>query len=135
MINLRKWIGPAAVFGLAVLVFSTSIANGQNPYDRLHRALVVQQATSNISRIGQALSNVPPYAFGVNPVVMPFPVTVPTANPYAMMYANPYASLTSNPYSTSPGYDNSGYYSPYTYSYDPYSGYLRGAADVINAQG
>ena len=60
---------------------------------------------------------------------------VPTANPYAMMYANPYASLTSNPYSTSPGYENSGYYNPYMYSYDPYSGYLRGAADVINAQG
>ena len=46
MFSLRKWIGPAAVFGLAVLVFSASIANGQNPYDRLHRALVASRGAA-----------------------------------------------------------------------------------------
>ena len=52
------------------------------------------------------------------------------------MYANPYATLAANPYATSPGYDSSySSYSPYSSYYDPYSGYLRGGADVINAQG
>jgi hypothetical protein len=64
----------------------------------------------------------------------------PAANPYASLYSaslysNPYASLASNSYGGSPGYD-SGYYNPYMYGYyDPYGGYLRGGADVINAQG
>src|SRR5437879_3377629 len=94
MFSLRKWIGPAAVLGLTLLVFSASIANGQNPYAHLLRGLAVQQAAYNIATIGQALSYVPPYALGNNvyPVAMPYPVATPSVNPYATMYANPYAS-------------------------------------------
>jgi hypothetical protein len=83
-----------------------------------------------------------------SPLVNPYVV-----NPYLNSYVNPYASLYSagSPYGgystmTSaaglPGSVGSGYgggyggYSPYyPYYEDPFGGYLRGGADVINAQG
>src|SRR5262249_33144289 len=52
-------------------------------------------------------------------------------------YGSP-ASLTSAaglPTSAAYGGYGSGYGSPYYPSYDPYSGFLRGTADVINSQG
>src|SRR5205085_5189876 len=84
-------------------------------------------------------------AFGFNPYPRPI---VPgggygNSNPLNP-YANPYlatAALATNMYGTNPGTDASLYSSsPYSSSlyanpYDPFSGYLRGSADVINAQG
>jgi hypothetical protein len=152
MFRLRKWIGVAMVLGLTLLAFPAPKAAAQNPLVPVGRGAnrtTLRQAAYNIATLGQALSFVPPYALGfnpypriqVNPRVNPLfnSYATPLANPYASLYAaslysNPYASLGSNAYGGSPGYDP--YYNPYMYgSYDPYSGYLRGGADVINAQG
>jgi hypothetical protein len=146
MFRLRKWIGVAVILGLMLLALGTQKANAQVPGYVVspRRGLTLRQAAYNVATLGQALSFVPPYALGFNPypriVTNPViaPITNPYAgagiNPYASLYANPYASLTSNAYGTSPGYDNS-YYNPYYNYWDPYGGYLRGGADVINAQG
>lgn len=153
MFRLRKWIGAAVVLGLlSVLAFGTPKGNAQGPGYVLpphQRGLTLRQAAFNIATMGQALSNVPPYALGFNPYprTVVNPVVSPYVNPLAgaAMYSspvapglvNPYASLYANPYAGSPGYENS-YYNPYMYGYnynDYYGGYLRGGADVINAQG
>jgi hypothetical protein len=129
MFSLRKWIGPAAGLALALLVWSAPKADGQNP-NPVRRGVAAQQAALNIAAIGQGLGN---NAF---PQLTSNPLGAPSINPYASIYSNPYASMTSSPYATSPGYEGSPYYNPYMYNYyDPYGGYLRGAADVINAQG
>jgi hypothetical protein len=148
MVSSREWIG--AVAGLTLSALVPLQANGQraNPNYLLTPGLSVRQAAFNIATIGQAYSNVPPYALGFNPYVRraTYPIILPSANPYpaaygnpyATMYANPYATLASSPYAGSPGYDASysSSYNPYMYNYyDPYGGYLRGGADVINAQG
>jgi hypothetical protein len=157
MFSLRKQIGVTAVVGVALALGSVPRAIGQNPNFLVRPGLTVRQAAYNISTIGQALSSVPPYALGFNPYagrrIVATPVGIPgvnpvagvgvnpyagiAGNPYASLYANPYASMVSNPYSTSPGYDNSSSYNPYGWWYPPdyYNGYLRGGADVINAQG
>ncbi len=147
MFSSRKRMGVVAVLGLILSAIVPPKAEGQrpNPNYLLTPGLSVRQAAFNIATIGQAYSQVPPYALGFNPYVRrasypmvappagnPYPA--PYANPYATMYANPYATMASNAYATSPGYDSS-YASPYSSYYDPYSGYLRGGADVINAQG
>jgi hypothetical protein len=156
MFRLRKRIGAVVALGLTVLAFSTPTVNAQVPGYVLpphQRGLTVRQAAYNIATLGQALSNVPPYALGFNPyprtvinrgippLANPFAGAAMYSNPLSSAYVNPYASLYSNPYSSmyanSPGYDSSGYnpyYGGYNY-YDLYGGYLRGGADVINAQG
>lgn len=60
----------------------------------------------------------------------------PTGNLPAVTAVGPYATIQTNPIAAT-GYDPGASYSPpYAYSYpDPYGGYLRGGADVINAQG
>jgi hypothetical protein len=96
-----------------------------------------RQAAFNLALYGRAMSQVPPYALGYNP----YPQMTGSGYAYGSP-VSPYgaASLTStgaygSPGYMSPGYDM-GYSSPYNYSYpDPYSGFLRGAADVINADG
>jgi hypothetical protein len=149
MFSSTRRIGVVAVLGLILSAIVSPKAEGQrpNPNYLLTPGLSVRQAAFNIATIGQAYSNVPPYALGFNPYVRrasypiiassgnPYPAAT-YANPYATMYANPYATLASNPYATSPGYDSSyGGYGGYGSYYDPYNGYLRGGADVINAQG
>jgi hypothetical protein len=129
MFQLRKRIGVAVILAVTSPAFGTLKVNAQSPGFVLpphQRGLTLGQATFNIARIGQALSFIPPYTLGFNP----YPRTVVNSGG-----GNPYASLTSSPYATSAGYDNS-YYNPYSSSYyDPFNGYLRGGADVINAQG
>jgi hypothetical protein len=150
MLSSRKWIGAAGALGVTLLAFGATNVNAQTGSFYVGRGMTLRQQAFNIATIGQALSFVPPYALGFNPYprrvsfappISPFnPYAGMATNPYASLYSNPYASMVanpyaSNPYATSPGYDNSSY-NPYMYSYpDPYSGYLRGGADVINAQG
>ena len=125
MFRMTKRIGIMVILGLSLLAESSRKANAQLPGFQIRRGLTLRQSAFNIATIGQALSFVPPYTLGFNP----YPRVV--VNPGV---GNPYASLTSNPYATSPGYGDS--YSPYGYgNYDLYGGYLRGGADVINAQG
>jgi len=119
------------------------------PIFRVMPNVGVQQAASNIALLGRAYANVPPYAFGYNPYpnfVPSVPAAVPYYSPYSALAANSLysagpagypaqASLSTNPYSSTGGYDSGAYYSnPYTSYTDPVSGYLRGAADVTNAQ-
>jgi len=142
MFRLRKWIGVTVVLGLTLLAFRIPKAAAQTPDFQVRRGLTIRQAAYNIATLGQALSFVPPYTLGFNPYprIVANPLAASPLSAYAGGVANPYASLYaaslySNPYMSSPGY-GSGYYNPYMYgSYDPYSGYLRGGADVINAQG
>ncbi len=128
MFSSRKRMGVVAVLGLILSAIVPPKAEAQrpNPNYLLTPGLSVRQAAFNIATIGQAYSHVPAYALGFNPYVRraSYSFGAPGVNPSS--YANPYA--------TSPGYDSS-YASPYSSYYDPYSGYLRGGADVINAQG
>jgi hypothetical protein len=142
MFRQRKRIGVAMVLGLTLLAFHAPKVQAQTPDFQIRRGLTVRQAAYNIATLGQALSFVPPYTLGFNPYprVQVNPGVNPLLNSYATPYANLYssmyaASLYSNPYAGSAGYGSSSYNPSMYGSYDPYSGYLRGGADVINAQG
>jgi hypothetical protein len=170
MWTFTKWIGTAALTALTILGVAVPAADAQvvnplfqvpfgvNPYFRVRPGLTLSQAYFNISTMGQALSNVPPYALGYNPYPAPIysPLYSPLytgglSNPYVNPYlggglgggiANPYTpgvggyggSSLANPYLPTSGYD-SGAYNPYTPWGDPWGGFLRGTADVMRAQG
>jgi len=165
MSTFTSWLRTAVVAALSVLGLATPQASAQvnplfqvpfgvNPYYRIRPGLTVAQAYYNISAMGQAYSNIPPYALGYNPYVPPvyasgFASPYATGynpytayNPYAAGYANPYTPGTAygggsmaNPYlPAGSGYDSSAAYNPYTPYADPYGGFLRGTADVIRAQ-
>jgi hypothetical protein len=155
-----------AVLGTAVPEVQAQLVNpifqvpfGVNPYYRVRPGLTVSQAAYNISSLGNALSNVPPYALGYNPyprpIISPYGPLNPYVNPYSPYspytpylgaaggYANPYTptgagyggTSLANPYlPTGSAYDTSAAYNPYTPYSDPYSGFLRGTADVMRAQ-
>jgi hypothetical protein len=137
------------------LPFIPSLANqsiNSNPYINEYQTL--GQYAYNTAVLGQALSNIPPYYLGYNPypqvlnygpsypVVTPYAgstlSTVPGYNPYL---GGGYGGLTANPYLGGgygpSGYSSSGYgssgYGGYLDAYNPYNGYLRGAADVTTA--
>jgi hypothetical protein len=120
--------------------------------------LNIRQATYNTAMFGRAASYIPPYLLGYNP----YPQAVNygslyTSSPYASPYINPYAAAAySNPYAalygggygsgygasaltSATGLPDSGSYNPYGsgsyYGESPSGGFLRGTADVINAQG
>jgi hypothetical protein len=110
-----------------------------NPYNYYDPYGFSRQAAFNIALYGQAMSQVPPYALGYNP----YPTILNTPlNPTVPYGAG---SIVNNPaLYTSPGYNSPGYggygggygYSPYYPNYyDPYSGFLQGAASVISADG
>src|SRR2546430_12608744 len=68
---------------------------GVNPYFQVRPGLTLLQAQYNIAAMGQALSNVPPYALGYNPYPRPIYYGQPYMgggyNPYnSAPYANPY---------------------------------------------
>lgn len=144
MFSSTKRSGVAVILGLALLALSALEARAQraNPNYQVRPGLTLRQAAFNIATIGQAFSNVPPYALGFNPYVRAavYGGGPSFGNQAAGGLANPYASLYANPYGLGAGYgagyDASGYGNPYLSSYyDPYYGYLRGGADVINSQG
>jgi hypothetical protein len=112
----------------------------RNPY--ITPSLTLGQAAYNTAVLGQALSNIPPYALGYNPYPQSL-YTGPSFPTYGSTLSttggyNPYlgggyggATMTANPYSG--GYGGSSGYGGYLDAYNPYNGYLRGAADVTTA--
>jgi hypothetical protein len=140
MFSLAKRTGVAAVCSLAVLAFAASGARAQPFVPIYPGGPTYGQYLGNIRAFGQAMRFVPPYALGYNPYIRGNPiVNTPAASLYGGLGGYP-ATMATNPYAAytgSPGYDASLYNNPYGYGYnfDPYGGYLRGAADVINAQG
>jgi len=143
-----------AAFGVAVLALVLAAApaharppglggtlNPNNYYDPYGYS---RTAAFNMALYGRAMSQVPPYALGYNPYpqIMNQPYYPPVgpymAGGYGGSIVNNPAGYPSPGYSSpgySPGYPENSYTSPYTPSYDPYSGFLQGAASVINADG
>lgn len=149
LLALALSAAPAQAQGQIPLYLRPHPAGGVNPYNIYDPYHYSRQAAFNIALYGRAMSQVPPYALGYNPypqiVNTPYPYS-PPIGPYSPYGGGYGGSIVNNPAGyTSPGYGGTGYMSPgYTdggYSnsylpyYDPYSGFLRGAADVINADG
>jgi hypothetical protein len=110
--------GVTAVCSLAVLAFAASGVRAQPFLPIYPGGPTYRQYLANVQAFGQALRSVPPYALGYNPYLRPAVVNYPVVPAYAA-------------YTASPGYDPSLYANPYA----SYGGSLRGAADVIDAQG
>jgi hypothetical protein len=142
MFTLSKGFCFAAVLGVAGLAWAVPAARAQSPYFQVRPGLTLQQLAFNVSTLGQALQNVPPYVYGINP----YPRVVVGGSPYAgmglygNMYSNPYAasqlgSYGSDPYTASMygggGYGGYGYY----YYPNPFADILRGEASLTTAQG
>jgi hypothetical protein len=132
MLTYLKRLGGAALLSATVLLVAVPESKAQNPFFQVAPGLTLQQYAFNLATVGRAFQQVPAYALGFNPYAR---VQVggggygggsgagagALANPY--MYGNPY------------GYGGYGSgYGDYGW-YDPYYGYLKGGADVINAQG
>jgi len=125
------------------IIGGTLASNPANIYDPYGTS---RQAAFNIALYGRAMSHVPPYALGYNPYSSGMPYA-PAAYPTVTSYPGVGYPLTSYPatgypgtaYSspglTSPGYSGSSY-APYTSPYyDPFGGFLQGAASLVNADG
>jgi hypothetical protein len=127
------------------LIVPSVAAQSINPIFRLGNGLTLPQAAFNTAVAGQALSTIPPYALGFNP----YPFSGGSLNGVgggaalstyggSLLGAGGYggASLSTGGYGAggSPydGYGGAGYGGYYE---DPFSGYLRGTADVTNSQG
>jgi len=134
MLSLTKRFCLVAICGLAGFTLNLEEALGQNPYFQVRPGLTLQQYTYNLATVGNTLARVQANSLGYRAAALGS-----TASPYAGAYANPYASaaMYSNGYSA--GLYSSPYSNPYMYGNpyynDPYGGYLRGGADVINSQG
>lgn len=122
MRSIRNWWGAALVLALGA-----SAAQAQNPYFQVRPGLTPQQ----YNQAGGAYS---PYAVGFGAYT--------GLQAGGNMYSSPYgggASITNNPYGAggySPYYPGGYYGNPYLppFNYDPLGGYLRGSADLIDAQ-
>jgi hypothetical protein len=109
MLRGIKHVATAMTVVGTVLV-ARQLALAQNPYNQIRPGLSAGQYAYNTALIGQAAQ----YA-------------------NANLIANAAYSQALNPYT---GYGGANPYSSYYYpNYDPYGGYLRGGADVINSQG
>ncbi len=105
--------------------------NGVNPFFRVAPGMTLPQFAFNSAVLGQALSNIPPYALGYNPYQggLNYGYSSGGLNPYGTgLYSmtSPYAS----------GYGTNGYSGAYgsgSYSSDPASAYLKSAAELTNA--
>src|SRR6516225_2921634 len=81
MKTFATWIGLTALAGLALASVAAPPAQAQfrrwgapqgvNPFFQISPGLNVQQAAYNVSTMGRAFSNVPPYALGFNPYPRP----------------------------------------------------------------
>jgi len=112
MFHLRIQIGVASALASAALIAPQ--LHGQSPYFRMGQGMNTQQFMSqNAALSGAFAANSGNAAFMANP------------NGASSLYSSPYSSASSSPYSSSYG----------SQSYDPYNGYLSGAAQVITSQG
>jgi hypothetical protein len=144
-----------AILGLAVLALCGPRAHGQvfvNPFFQVRPGLTLAQAAYNISVLGQALQNVPPYVYGTNPYPrVSITNTGGYGSPYGSLYGagygSPYGSIYSagygSPYGSAYGgaygggmygSGSNGYGSPYG-SYDSTSSYLSASANIVKEQG
>jgi hypothetical protein len=138
----------------AALPLSQRIAPFQpiNPNFQIAPGLTARQYAYNTAIIGQALAQVPPYAYGYNPysysTITPGSFlggyNVGSYSPYASAYSpygvNPYLSTGYSSPGATGGYgggygSGGGYGNPYVSSADPYSGSLRGTVDLTTASG
>ncbi len=89
--------------GAVVLPNSTGLVN---PNYQIYPGLSINQYAYNLSVLGRAYRNVPPYALGYNPygTVLNYYGASPAYNPYAAYYYNPYAYTYYNPYLYGSGY-------------------------------
>jgi hypothetical protein len=122
-IHLRR-LG-AAVLGLAVLGVAegTALAQAQDqPAQPPNNGIRVGQAQPGVAGGVRAVA---PGAGGFN-----FNAAGMPGGAYGMMTSSPYSGITSTPYTPLPP-------NPYGYgfNYDPYGGYLQGAASVIGSLG
>ncbi len=146
MFSSMKRIGVAGQLGLILSALAVSEVHGQSPFFQVRPGLTLQQAAFNIATLGRAASFVPPHALGFNPFT---PFASPFLGPYGPGVAPggggfPFGAggtLLTNPYGGGgfgTGFDGSSFssspYYPYYYE-NPFGSYLRGGADVINAQG
>ena len=125
MYTLARRIGNAALVGAVALGVAVGEAPAQNNAPGGFRVGAGQPATA-----GGVRGYVPPSGMGFN--YSAYAAGGPVA-PYGSMMSSPYASMTS----TGGGGGYGAGYNPYgTYVLpDPYGGYLRGAADLVGAQG
>jgi len=128
MFSSMKRVSVAAMVGLAVLALTGPKAHGQSPFFQIRPGLTLQQAAFNVATMGQALQNIPPYAYGINP----YPRVVGGSS---YNYGSPYGGLYGG-YGAG-GYGAGGYggygYGGYPY-YDTNSSFLAASASVISAQ-
>jgi hypothetical protein len=136
LLTLVTWSRFAFLAAGATVALTGPTANAQrplpnstmlvNPAFRVNPNMTLQQFAFNNTVAGRAISQFPPWAFGFNPY--PASVYAPSYNPFMATAAN-YGGGSGSMYATS-GYSTSGS------SYDPYGGsVLRGAADIVGAQG
>jgi hypothetical protein len=114
MFHLRTRIAVAVLYFAAPPALLAPWLRAQSPLYRTGPGMNLQQFMNQGPGLNGFSSFSGSPAFNANP------------NATASMVSSPYASAYSSPYSSN-GYGQ--------YSYDPFSGYLHGSADVINAQG
>jgi hypothetical protein len=126
MYTHRKRIGVAAVFGLLALGMAECAALAQDqPPAPANPPFRIGQAQPGLNGAGAARAQIN------NPGGFNYSLSLANApgGAYGLMSSSPYSGITSSPYSESGG-------GGYGYGYgDPYSGYMQGAASVIDSQG
>jgi hypothetical protein len=129
MFDFTKQTVAIAVCSLATVTFAGSEVQAQPPAPTYQGGPIYGQYLNNLRAYGQPFGALSPYAPGYNPYGTPLASGLTAINPYAAYAGGAYPG--SSFYATP--YGNGGLYGP-TYK-DPYAGFLRGSADVLNAQG
>jgi hypothetical protein len=135
MFRFRKQSVATVVCGLATLAFAGSEVRAQASVPLYPGGPTYGQYLSNIQAFRLALSSLPPYPLGYNPYAAALAPGTPPYGSYPGL-TNPYAGFTGSAgYGSLP--NSNGYSGSYGANYyeDPNAGFLRGSAEVINAQG
>jgi hypothetical protein len=114
MLTAAKRLGTTALACVALLAVAAPAARAQIPVGWFDPYGTARTQAFRIRLWGHAMSHVPPYALGYNPYV---------------------STAYYGGYPGSGGYAGSSGYGGYDSSIDPYSGYVRGSADLLSAQG
>jgi hypothetical protein len=130
MFNFIKQTVAIAVCSLATVTFAGSEVQAQPPVPTYPSGPIYGQYVNNILRTyGQPFGALSPNAPGHNPHGTQVISGLTVINPYGAYAGGAYpgSSYYATPYSNRGSYGST--------SYDPYGGFLRGSADVLNAQG